>query len=51
MKASELITQLTDQIRANGDLEVTCKADDSYYPSRYVTYDSDENEIIIECRT
>lgn len=51
MKASEIIRQLTEQIRASGDLEVTCKAGDSYYPSRFVTYDSDDNEIIIECKS
>ncbi len=51
MKASELIRQLTEQIRANGDQEVTCKAGDSYYPSRFIAYDSDDNEILIECRS
>ena len=51
MKANELIRQLTEQIRDSGDLEVTCKAGDSYHPSKFVTYDSDDNEIIIECRS
>jgi len=51
MRATELIKHLTDQVRANGDLEVTCKAGDSFYPSRFVAYDSDDNEIIIECKS
>lgn len=50
MRASEIIRQLTEQVRISGDLEVTCKAGDSYHPSRFVTYDSDDNEIIIECK-
>jgi len=51
MRASELIKQLADQIRANGDQEVTCKAGDSFYPSRYVSHDSEDNEILIECKS
>jgi len=51
MKASELIRELTDQVRANGDLEVTCKAGDSYFPSKIVAYNDDDNEIIIECKS
>lgn len=51
MKASEIIRQLTEQVRVSGDLEVTCKAGDSYYPTRNVTYESDDNEILIKCKS
>ena len=51
MKASEVIKQLTDQVRANGDLEVTCKAGNSFYPTRFVSYERDDDEILIECKS
>ena len=50
MKASEIIKRLEEQIKYNGDLEVTCVAGDDYFRTNWVKYDSDDNEIQIECR-
>lgn len=50
MKASEVIKRLEEQIKYNGDLEVTCVANDDYFRTNWVKYDSEDNEIQIECR-
>lgn len=50
MKLSSLIASLEDLFCTYGDAEVTCKAGDSYFPTRSAHYDGDENEIIIECK-
>lgn len=51
MKASEIIRRLTEQVRVNGDLDVTCKAGDSFYPTRFVSYERNDDEILIECKS
>jgi hypothetical protein len=48
MKASEVIKRLEEQIKYNGDLEVTCVAGDDYFRTNWVKYDSEDNEIQIE---
>ena len=50
MKLSSLIASLEDLFCTYGDAEVTCKAGDSYFPTRSAHYDGDENEIVIECK-
>jgi hypothetical protein len=50
MKASELIEKLEDAIHYYGDLEVSCKAEDSFFKPDWVSFNSDDNEISIDCK-
>ena len=50
MKASNLISRLEDAIRSYGDLEVSCKAGDSFFKTDWVSYDDEDNEIIVDCK-
>lgn len=50
MKASNLIIHLEDAIRSYGDLEVSCKAGDSYFRTDWTSYNGEEDEIVIECK-